>query len=119
MSTPLTWPLPGSQVANLPFTLEDEGLKAVFANAGVTVHTARIVQRKFGARRSKGFGFVDCASEEEQKKALAVDGTEVEGRALAVKVALSSQQDPAEEEAVEALAKAEPPKEEAPEATAA
>lgn len=67
------------QVANLPFTLDDEGLKKVFTDAGVEVATARIVKRKFGIKRSKGFGFVDTVSESEQQKGLAADGTEVEG----------------------------------------
>lgn len=81
-------------VANLPFTLDDEGLEKVFTDAGVQVATARIVKRKFGIKRSKGFGFVDTISETEQQKGLATDGTEVEGRAIAVKVALNSQQEP-------------------------
>jgi RNA recognition motif-containing protein len=81
-------------VANLPFTLDDEGLEKVFTDAGVKVATARIVKRKFGIKRSKGFGFVDTVSETEQQKGLAADGTEVEGRAIAVKVALNSQQEP-------------------------
>jgi hypothetical protein len=63
-----------------------EGLNKIFTDGGVKVSTARIVKRKFGIKRSKGFGFVDCVNEEEQKKALALDGTEVEARAIAVKV---------------------------------
>lgn len=65
--------------------------------------SARVVQRRWGARRSKGFGFVDVGNEEEQTKALAYfapveaqdgetgpTGKEVEGRQIAVKIAVDA-----------------------------
>lgn len=102
--------------------MDDDALKALFADAGVNVTSSRIVKRPFGVRRSKGFGFVDTANADEQKKALALDGRELEGvsiihrkdpfalaneidivppstfsqRNIAVKVALQHQRDPAE-----------------------
>ena len=50
------------------------------------------MRRRFGRpRRSKGYGFVDVGTEEEQQKALeAFAGKEVNGREIAVKVAVSS-----------------------------
>ena len=60
---------------------------------------------------SKGYGFVDVGDEEEQKKAIAaLEGKEVAGRPIAVKIAVNTQE--AEEELKgeksEAAAAAEP-----------
>lgn len=85
--------------------MDDDALKALFADNGVSVTSSRIVKRPFGVRRSKGFGFVDTADHGEQLKALALDGKDLDGRAIAVKVALQHQRDPAESlEAVAAAA---------------
>ncbi len=79
-------------VANLGFSVDDAGLTALFSEAGINVVTARIVRRRYGKpRKSKGYGFVDVGSEEEQQKAIqALDGKEVTGRAIAVKVAVNT-----------------------------
>ncbi|KAG8691019.1 hypothetical protein FRC11_007429 [Ceratobasidium sp. 423] len=90
-------------VANLAFSIDDARLKQIFTDADINVVSARVVTRRWGARRSKGFGFVDVGNEEEQKKALAhfapvesTDGTtpaagkEIEGRQIAVKVAVDA-----------------------------
>ncbi|KAH0839654.1 hypothetical protein J3R83DRAFT_572 [Lanmaoa asiatica] len=79
-------------VANLGFSIDDEGLFALFTEAGINVVSARVVRRKFGQpRRSKGYGFVDVGSEEEQQKAIeAIQGKEVGGRAIAVKIAVNA-----------------------------
>jgi len=79
-------------VANLGFNIEDDGLAALFSDAGIRVKSARIVRRRWGKpRRSKGYGFVDVGDEEEQKKAIeALEGKEVGGRTIAVKVAVNT-----------------------------
>jgi len=90
-------------VANLGFNVEDAGLAQLFKDAGINVVSARIVRRRWGKpRKSKGYGFVDVGSEEEQKKAIsALEGKEIEGRKLAVKVAVNAhQEDDKEEEGV-------------------
>ncbi|KAJ7179820.1 hypothetical protein C8R43DRAFT_1083959 [Mycena crocata] len=76
-------------VANLGFNIDDAGLSALFTDAGIAVTSARIVRRRWGQpRKSKGYGFVDVGGEEEQKKAIeALQGKEVGGRAIAVKIA--------------------------------
>ncbi|KAJ7742436.1 hypothetical protein DFH07DRAFT_869980 [Mycena maculata] len=76
-------------VANLGFNIDDAGLSALFTDAGIAVASARIVRRRWGQpRKSKGYGFVDVGGEEEQKKAIeALQGKEVGGRAIAVKIA--------------------------------
>jgi len=78
-------------VANLGFNIDDDGLAALFTDAGLKVVSARIVRRRWKPRRSKGYGFVDVGDEEEQKKAIdALQGKEVGGRAIAVKVAVNA-----------------------------
>ncbi|KAF8974395.1 hypothetical protein BDZ97DRAFT_1773340 [Flammula alnicola] len=79
-------------VANLGFNVDDASLSTLFTEAGINVVSARIVRRRWGQpRKSKGYGFVDVGSEEEQKKAIAaLEGKEVGGRAIAVKVAVNT-----------------------------
>jgi len=92
-------------VANLGFNIDDAGLAALFTDAGLTIISARIVRRRWGKpRKSKGYGFVDVGDETEQKKAIdALQGKEVGGRAIAVKVAVNSPRDDstAEKDAVD------------------
>ncbi|PBK72916.1 RNA-binding domain-containing protein [Armillaria solidipes] len=87
-------------VANLGFNIDDDGLKGLFTEAGINVVSARIVRRRWGQpRRSKGYGFVDVGSEEEQKKAIAaLEGKEVGGRNIAVKIAVNTPHDDAHDE---------------------
>jgi RNA recognition motif-containing protein len=87
-------------VANLGFTVDDAGLAALFTEAGIHVISARIVRRRWGQpRKSKGYAFVDVGSEEEQIKAIAaLEGKEISGRAIAVKIAVNTPHDPAANE---------------------
>jgi len=84
-------------VANLGFNTDDAALSTLFTEAAINVVSARIVRRRWGQpRKSKGYGFVDVGSEEEQQKAItALDGKEVGGRNIAVKIAVNT---PHEEE---------------------
>ena len=95
-------------VANLGFTIGDEELAAIFTDAGIPVNSARIVRRRWGKpRKSKGYGFVDVGDETNQAKAIELlQGKEVGGRPIAVKVAVNSQQQEAEEAEAEAEAEA-------------
>ncbi|KAF9535092.1 hypothetical protein CPB83DRAFT_889016 [Crepidotus variabilis] len=79
-------------VANLGFSVDDAALEALFTEAGIKVVSARIVRRRWGSpRRSKGYGFVDVGDEDEQKKAIAaLEGKDVGGRAIAVKIAVNT-----------------------------
>jgi RNA recognition motif-containing protein len=93
----------------LPFKLDDEGLKGVFD--GFKVTSAHVVKRKYGATqgRSKGFGFVELADESEQQRALeALNGKELEGRPIQVKVAIEADKE-AEEEGGAAATSGETP----------
>jgi RNA recognition motif-containing protein len=82
-------------VANLGFTVDDAGLSALFTEAGIHVISARVVRRRWGQpRKSKGYGFVDVGSEEEQVKAItALEGKDIGGRPIAVKIAVNPSHD--------------------------
>jgi len=82
-------------VANLGFNIDDAGLATLFTDAGIVVNSARIVRRRWGQpRKSKGYGFVDVGDEDEQKKAIeALQGKDVGGRTIAVKVAVNTPHD--------------------------
>ncbi|KAH9179950.1 hypothetical protein EDB89DRAFT_2217437 [Lactarius sanguifluus] len=80
-------------VANLGFNIDDVALTALFTEAGINVVSARIVRRQYGRpRKSKGYGFVDVGNEDEQTKAIAaLEGKDVGGRPIAVKIAVNAQ----------------------------
>jgi len=70
-------------VSNLPFSVDDKRLSEIFT--GYKVKNAYVAVRRNG--RSKGFGFVDFGSSEDQQKALKLNGHEVDGRPLTIQVA--------------------------------
>jgi RNA recognition motif-containing protein len=70
-------------VGNLPFSATDESLMNMFSECG-TVDSARIItDRESG--RSKGFGFVEMASDAEANAAIAkFNGSDNGGRPMTV-----------------------------------
>jgi len=70
-------------VGNLPFSIDDEGLRKVFSVHG-EIEEVSVIKDKFSGR-SKGFGFVTFKNDEDAKKAIdALNDKEVEGRNLKV-----------------------------------
>lgn len=70
-------------IGNLPFTLDSAGLEDLFKQAGAVTSASVITDRQSG--RSRGFGFVEMATDEEAKKAIEMfNGKEIEGRSLTV-----------------------------------
>ncbi len=70
-------------IGNLPFSLDSASLEALFKQAGAVASASVIIDRMSG--RSRGFGFVEMASEPEAQKAIEMfNGKEVEGRKLIV-----------------------------------
>ena len=70
-------------VGNLPFSATDDSLREMFGQAG-QVESARIIADR-DTGRSKGFGFVEMATEQEATDAIQkFNGKEVDGRALTV-----------------------------------
>jgi len=77
-------------VANLPYSLDDEGLAKIFA--GLSVKNSHVIRRPNG--RSKGFGFVEFEHEDDQKKGLNGEKKTADGRELVIKVALTDDNKP-------------------------
>jgi RNA recognition motif-containing protein len=70
-------------VGNLTYGVTDSALEQMFAAHGTVVSAQIIMDRDTG--RSKGFGFVEMKSDQEAQAAIAaLNGKEVEGRALIV-----------------------------------
>jgi RNA recognition motif-containing protein len=73
-------------VGNLSFQTSDDQLAQLFAEFGTVGRASVVTDRETG--RSRGFGFVEMASDQEAKAAIsALDGTMVEGRNIQVNVA--------------------------------
>lgn len=73
-------------VGGIPYTTTEAALGDAFSKAGSVTSTAIIIDRMTG--RSKGFGFVEMASDEEAQKAIEMfNGQDFEGRKLTVNVA--------------------------------
>jgi len=80
-------------VGNLAYTVRDQSLQDAFAQFG-TVTSARVMMdRETG--RSKGFGFVEMASDAEAQSAInGMNGQPLEGRAIVVNVARPREERP-------------------------
>lgn len=81
-------------MANLPFTLDDQGLSEIFTNLSIRIKSAKVVRglrtgrggRPF--RASRGFGFVEVEDASQQKEAVEkVEGSLIGDRKLTAKVA--------------------------------
>lgn len=70
-------------VGNLDYSVTDEKLAELFAEAGSVASAVVITDRQSG--RSKGFGFVEMSSDDEAKKAIELfDGKDIDGRNMVV-----------------------------------
>src|SRR3954467_8309094 len=73
-------------VGNLSFNITENQLQDTFAAHGTVVETNLMMDRMTG--RPRGFGFVTMGTPEEAQKAIdALNGTELDGRALTVNIA--------------------------------
>ena len=70
-------------VGSLAYSVTDEELSELFAQAGKVLSAKVIMDREMG--RSKGFGFVEMSTEEEAQAAIQLlNGKDFNGRQLAV-----------------------------------
>ncbi len=82
-------------VGNLPFEMNTAGLEALFQQAGSVASASVIIDRMSG--RSRGFGFVEMASDAEAAKAIEMfNNKDVEGRNLVVNEARPKEERPRE-----------------------
>ena len=73
-------------VGNLSFNTTENDLNDAFAAHGTVTETNLMMDRETG--RPRGFGFVTMSSSEETQKAIdALNGKEMDGRALTVNIA--------------------------------
>jgi len=80
-------------VGNLSFKTTENDLQDAFAAHGTVTETNLMVDR--ATQRPRGFAFVTMASDEEARKAVdAMNGKELDGRALTVNVARPREERP-------------------------
>jgi RNA recognition motif-containing protein len=80
-------------VGNLPFSTTDEELRGMFVAHGAVSSAQVVIDRETG--RSRGFGFVEMASDEEARKAIeAMNGQKTGGRPLVVNEARPREERP-------------------------
>ncbi len=80
-------------VGNLPYTVDDNQLNQLFGEVGTVSSATVIIDRMSG--RSKGFGFVEMATDEESDKAIeTLNGREVDGRKMLVNEARPMEERP-------------------------
>jgi len=92
-------------IANLPFSIDNAGLVDLYKT--YNVKNAHVVANRNG--KSKGFGFVELATQADQKAALdATNKTSVQGRELIVKIALTPVEQPKESQGENQPTKEEP-----------
>ncbi len=73
-------------IGNMPFSTTDTDLNAMFAKHG-NVTSVNIITDKF-TNRPRGFAFVEMDTDDSAQKAIAaLNGTQLEGRALVVNTA--------------------------------
>lgn len=80
-------------ISNLSFNVQDEDLKGFFTPFG-EVTSAKVINDKFSGR-SRGFGFVEMANNEEASKAIAeLDQATIDGRTIKVMEARPKEEKP-------------------------
>jgi len=73
-------------VGNLPYSVTDSTLESNFSEFGIVTSAKVMMDRETG--RSKGFGFVEMASDEVAQAAIkGLDGVSVDGRSITVNLA--------------------------------
>jgi len=96
-------------VANLPFSLDDAAFAKIVTDLNLKLKSAHVVKKRNG--RSKGYGFIEFDSQDDQQKALAaLNKKVVDSRELSVKVALTE----IKHESAEQQQQQQPPKEAKP-----
>ena len=77
-------------VGNLNYTTTEETVRALFAEAGQVESVSLVTDRETG--QSRGFGFVEMATEDEAREAIArLNGREVDRRKITVNEARPQQ----------------------------
>jgi RNA recognition motif-containing protein len=79
-------------VGNLPYETREKDLVKAFSGSGEAIG-ARVIRNKFNGK-SKGYGFVEMATEADAKRAASkMNGTDLNGRKIVVNEARSKSRD--------------------------
>lgn len=79
-------------VGNLPFSMTNERLAEIFSAAGSVVSAEVVTDHQTG--RSKGFGFVEMANDEDAASAVKMyNGNDIDGRPAVVDIARPKRDD--------------------------
>jgi RNA recognition motif-containing protein len=71
-------------VGNLPFSVDEQGVRELFERNGRTVAEVRLISDR-DTGRPRGFGFVEMGSDDEADSAIReLNGYELDGRPLTV-----------------------------------
>lgn len=71
---------------NLPFSVSDSSLRELFAQHGTVTSAKVVLDRDTG--RSRGFGFVEMATDDDAQQAISsLNGSNVDGRQINVNIA--------------------------------
>jgi len=80
-------------VGNLPYSTTDSDLQQAFSQHGTVARASVVIDRDTG--RSRGFGFVEMPNDDEARKAItAMNGADMDGRALVVNEARPREERP-------------------------
>jgi len=69
-------------VGNLPFTITEDAIRTLFTPHGAVEKISLISDRETG--RPRGFGFVEMSNADASRAMQALNGKEVDGRALKI-----------------------------------
>jgi RNA recognition motif-containing protein len=69
-------------VGNLPFSATDDSVRALFSKHGTVEKVSLITDRDTG--RPRGFGFVEMSNADASRAMQALNGADLDGRALKV-----------------------------------
>ena len=69
-------------VGNLPFTATEESVRTLFAPHGTVEKLSLIMDRETG--RPRGFGFIEMSNADASRAMQALNGKEMDGRALKI-----------------------------------
>ena len=79
-------------VGNLPYSITEDALQAIFAEHGAVEEVSIPTDRDTG--RPRGFGFVTMPDDAEAKAAIeAINGTDLDGRAIRASEARAKSED--------------------------
>ena len=79
-------------VGNLPYSMDDNGLREMFEPHGTVLGSSIVLDRE--TRRSRGFGFIEMEADDATAAINALNGQQINGRAIVVNEARPREERP-------------------------